>query len=443
MGIPPIHAARGTSPFGLTSSELTYEAAVQCLYLELPMFQRDGPAAYKADLSATKRVCAALGHPENDLRFVHVAGTNGKGTVCHMVAAALQTQGHSVGLFTSPHLMDFRERIRVNGECIEEEAVTAFVRRWQAADGTWGSPSFFELTLGMALDHFRTAQCDVVVLETGMGGRLDSTNVIPGAEVCVVTNIGMDHQRFLGDNIRTIAKEKGGIFKDGVPVVLGPMRPEAQSELLSSALRSSSEVHFAQEIRHEENVLRPEWLKDEPGPVDDANRATAAMTLRVLEGVGWVLSDRAIEAGLWRHKECTGQQGRWHVVQRNNGPALVLDGAHNVDGVAMVAQKVAEKVQENGGQLHVVWGCVGDKPLEDVFPLLPREAHWYWCAADLPRSLSPVALAHRALDHGLQGKVHSSVKEALGEALDAANDRDLVWVGGSLFVVGEALRTMA
>ena len=144
---------------------------MQCLHLELPMFQRDGPAAYKADLSATKRVCAALGHPENDLRFVHVAGTNGKGTVCHMVAAALQTQGHSVGLFTSPHLMDFRERIRVNGECIEEEAVTAFVRRWQAADGTWGSPSFFELTLGMAVDHFRTAQCDVVVLETGMGGR--------------------------------------------------------------------------------------------------------------------------------------------------------------------------------------------------------------------------------------------------------------------------------
>ena len=413
------------------------------MYRELPMFQRDGPAAYKADLSATKRVCAALGRPENDLRFVHVAGTNGKGTVCHMVAAALQTQGHSVGLFTSPHLMDFRERIRVNGACIDEDSVTAFVQRWQAAEGAWGSPSFFELTFGLALDHFRAAQCDVVVLETGMGGRLDSTNVIPRAEVCVVTNIGMDHQRFLGDNIRAIAKEKGGIFKDGVPVVLGPMRPEAQSELLSSALRSSSEVHFAQEIRQDESVLRPEGPEDAPSPVDEANRATAAMTLRVLQGLGWVFSDRAIEAGLWRHKECTGQQGRWQVVQRDNGATLVLDGAHNVDGVAMVAQRVAELVQDHGGQLHVVWGCVGDKPLEEVLALLPQDAQWHWCAADLPRSLSPDDLALAALDHGLQGDVHPSVKDALGEALNAAMARDVVWVGGSLFVVGEALQSLA
>ena len=194
------------------------------------MFQRQGAAAYKADLSATKRVCAALDHPERKLKFVHVAGTNGKGTVCHMVAAALKCAGHRVGLFTSPHLVDFRERIRVDGKMIPEADVVAFVRRWQ--EESWGAPSFFELTFGMALDHFVRSECDIVVLETGMGGRLDSTNVVPTAEACAITNIGLDHQQFLGPDIRSIAKEKAGILKDGVPVVLGSMRPEAQSEIL-------------------------------------------------------------------------------------------------------------------------------------------------------------------------------------------------------------------
>ena len=211
---------------------MTYAEAVNALFTQLPMFQRQGPAAYKADLSATRLVCAALGNPEKDLKFVHVAGTNGKGTVCHMVAAALQQAGCRVGLFTSPHLVDFRERIRVNGECIPEKAVVDFVGQWQASEGTWGTPSFFELTFGMALVHFAQSQCDVVVLETGIGGRLDSTNVIPAPEVAAVTNIGLDHQQFLGPDIRSIAKEKAGILKDGVPVVLGSMRPEAQSEML-------------------------------------------------------------------------------------------------------------------------------------------------------------------------------------------------------------------
>ena len=224
---------------------MTYPEAVDVLFSQLPMFQRQGAAAYKADLSATKRVCAALGHPERKLKFVHVAGTNGKGTVCHMVAAALQCAGHRVGLFTSPHLVDFRERIRVDGGMIPEADVVAFVHRWQEED--WGTPSFFELTFGMALDHFVRSECDIVVLETGMGGRLDSTNVVPTAEACAITNIGLDHQQFLGPDIRSIAKEKAGILKDGVPVVLGSMRPEAQSEILAAALRSSSEMHFALE----------------------------------------------------------------------------------------------------------------------------------------------------------------------------------------------------
>ena len=212
-------------------SDLTYEEAVHLLFTQLPMFQRQGAPAYKANLEATKRVCRMLGNPEKHLKFVHVAGTNGKGTVSHMLAAAFQLSGHKVGLFSSPHLVDFRERIRVNGQCIPESAVVAFVQQWQANEG-WGTPSFFELTFGLALVHFHASQCDVVVLETGMGGRLDSTNVIPTAELCVVTNIGLDHQQFLGPDIRSIAREKAGIFKASVPVVLGPMRPEAQSEML-------------------------------------------------------------------------------------------------------------------------------------------------------------------------------------------------------------------
>ncbi|MDP7435726.1 MAG: Mur ligase family protein, partial [Flavobacteriales bacterium] len=271
-------------------NDLTYVEAVNALFTQLPMFQRQGPAAYKADLSASRLVCAALGNPENALKFVHVAGTNGKGTVCHMVAAALQQAGHRVGLFTSPHLVDFRERIRVNGECIPEQAVVDFVGRWQASEGAWGTPSFFELTFGMALVHFAQSQCDVAVLETGMGGRLDSTNVIPAPEVAVVTNIGLDHQQFLGPDIRSIAKEKGGIFKDGVPVVLGPMRPEAQSELLAAALRSSSEMHFARDMEGEASA----HLHPESSFVTRQNLSTAMATLKVLQARDWAISKEAV-----------------------------------------------------------------------------------------------------------------------------------------------------
>ena len=413
---------------------MTYDEAVNALFTQLPMFQRQGPAAYKADLSATRLVCAALGNPENALKFVHVAGTNGKGTVCHMVAAALQQAGYCVGLFTSPHLVDFRERIRVNGVCIPEKAVVDFVGRWLASEGMWGTPSFFELTFGMALVHFAQSKCDVVVLETGMGGRLDSTNVIPNAEVCTVTNIGLDHQQFLGPDIRSIAKEKGGIFKDGVPVVLGPMRPEAQSELLAAALRSSSEVHFARDVEGEASA----HLHEEASFVTRQNLSTALATLKVLQARDWAISEEAIQSGFSDYATITGQRGRWQEVDVPGQPLVILDGAHNVDGVAAMVRALEAKTQSRGGMLWVIWGAVADKDHHEVMSLLPENASYVWCAAEIPRAMEASEVA--SLRPALSGVVVNAPAEALAHAMDAARESDVIWVGGSLFVVGDVLR---
>lgn len=415
---------------------MTYPEAVDVLFSQLPMFQRLGAAAYKADLSATKRVCAALGHPERKLKFVHVAGTNGKGTVCHMVAASLQCAGHRVGLFTSPHLVDLRERIRVNGEMMPETDVVAFVCRWQAED--WGTPSFFELTFGMALDHFVQTGCDIVVLETGMGGRLDSTNVIPTAEACAITNIGLDHQQFLGADIRSIAKEKAGILKDGVPVVLGSMRPEAQSEILAAALRTSSEMHFA--LERVQNM--PSRDLDEDSPVDAVNRATAFALLEVLESAGWTCPRSAMEEGLWNHPAHAGQQGRWQVLSHPQRPKVILDGGHNVDGVKLVVDRLSLLCRELGGQLHVVWGAVADKDLDAVLSLLPSDAMCHWCQADILRALPADKLQETAAQLGLSGRCFDRVMDAYRHALHVAQPEDVVWVGGSLFVVGNLLRDL-
>lgn len=398
------------------------------------MFQRQGPAAYKADLSATRQVCHALGNPEKDLRVVHVAGTNGKGTVCHMVSAALQLAGLRVGLFTSPHLVDFRERIRINGKCIPEEAVVAFVERWHASQGTWGTPSFFELTFGMALDHFKREACDIVVLETGMGGRLDSTNVVPSPEVACVTNVGLDHQAFLGNDIRSIAKEKAGIFKDGVPVVLGPMRPEAQSEMLAAALRTSSEVHVARDVQDSARVL----LGDLASPVDQANASTAVAVLQALQAGGWSLSESHIAEGVNRHRDISGQRGRWQSVDVKGKALVVLDGAHNLDGVRAISTALAMQVKERGGRLHVIWGTVGDKDPSEVMALLPVDAAYRWCAADIPRAMAVDRVA--AVRPELNGESHDTPVAALQAVLDEAEERDVIWVGGSLFVVGDVLR---
>ena len=405
---------------------MTYPQALEVLFTQLPMFQRQGPAAYKVDLDGTWRVLEMLGRPDEGLQVIHVAGTNGKGTVCHLVAAALQSAGYRVGLFTSPHLKDFRERIRVNGTCIPEEEVVSFVERYERE---WAevAPSFFELTFGMALAHFKASAVDVVVLETGMGGRLDSTNVFPQPLVTAVTNVGWDHQQFLGQTIRAIATEKAGILKDGCPVVVGRMRPEALSVVHEYALRHAAEVYSA-DLENEPAA---------PSAVFTENRATARALCRVLAALpGWHLPESAIATGFERYAELTGQRGRFEWLPPTASGARVLaDCAHNLDGLTALAGTLATLEFD---RLHVVYGTVADKDMAGIWPILPA-ATYYWCAADIPRARAAADLAAEAAQHGHRGTHFPSVASAFDAARTAAAPADLVLVTGSIFTVAEAL----
>lgn len=400
---------------------MTYAEAVNVLFTQLPMFQRQGPAAYKVNLDGTRAVLELLGHPERRLEVVHVAGTNGKGSVCHRVAAALQEAGYQVGLFTSPHLKDFRERIRVNGVPIPEQAVVDFVAQYHAH---WAEPSFFELTFGMALQHFADCAVDVAVLETGMGGRLDSTNVFPQPLVTAITNVGWDHQQFLGQTIRAIAAEKAGIIKDGRPVVVGRMRPEALSVVHEHALRQAAEVYDA---------------PPESGPtrVEAENAATARAVCRVLNRLpGWHLPEDAIARGFAHYRELTGQRGRMEwLAPTDSGARVLADCAHNLDGLTALTAELASIPHR---ALHVVYGTVADKDLEPIWPVLPQ-GRYHWCAADIPRAFPAPALAAAAQERGVVGTAYPTVADAVNAACAAAVEGDLVLITGSIFTVAEAL----
>ncbi|MEY5043529.1 MAG: hypothetical protein RJA19_756 [Bacteroidota bacterium] len=407
---------------------MTYAEAVEVLFGQLPMFQREGAAAYKVGLEGTQRVLAMCGNPEVGLAAIHVAGTNGKGSVCHQVAAVLQEAGYKAGLFTSPHLLDFRERIRINGVPVAEEQVVAFVDQYREV---WGKPSFFELTWAFALHVFRAEVVDIAVVETGMGGRLDSTNILPRPLITAVTNVGLDHQAFLGPDVWSIAREKAGIFKEGVPVVLGKMRPEAQSIMLEQSLRTGSEVHYA----------APEAMWEGEAPYAAENRATARKVLEVLDDLpGWKVPAEAVERGLRDYKVLTGQRGRWTFLPPTaSGARVLVDCAHNIDGLSRTVGAVRDLVAKTGGQLHVVFGTVSDKSVEEVLPLLPSEALFYWCAASIPRAMGAEELERRARACGFEGRPFGSVSAALDCARAEAGPHDLIWVTGSIFVVAEVL----
>ena len=406
---------------------MTYQAATEWLFGQLPMFQRQGPAAYKANLEGTWYVLEKLGRPDLHLEnVIHVAGTNGKGSVCTAISHALTETGFRVGLFTSPHLVDFRERMRVCGETPSEEWVVLFIERLQDEIPSWSYlPSFFELTFGMALMWFVEQQTDVVVLETGMGGRLDSTNIFPRPLVTAITNIGLDHQEFLGSDIRAIAKEKAGILKDGVPVVLGRMRPEAQSVILAHALRTVSEMHYA------EPALS---LSSDEGPFWGENQATASKVLEVLQNqLGWREWSPPKQADLHR----TGHLGRWNWLKpAASGARVLVDCAHNADGLSRTMQAIQT---EPADQVHVVLGVVADKSLDFLWDILLQDAMYYWCAADIPRALPSSELQIQAGERGFIGRTCDSVLEAFHQAKSAAGQRDLVVVIGSIFVAAEVL----
>lgn len=410
---------------------MLYDEAIELLFTKLPMYQRSGPAAYKPNLDGTQAVCNLIGNPEKKLRFVHIAGTNGKGTVAHMVASVMQTAGYKTGLFTSPHLIDFRERIRVNGEMISESAVVDFVERFLSK---WGTPSFFELTFGMALDFFDDQEAEIIILETGMGGRLDSTNIIPTAEVCAVTNIGLDHMQFLGEDIRSIAREKAGVFKNQVPVVLGKMRPEAQSVILEHALKMSCEMHYGREV--------PDFLTELiTTPFASENLATASKIIDVLRIQGWNISSESEFEGLAKYNELTNLYGRWHfITPSENESSILLDCAHNIDGMNLLMTSMLSEFPNK--IFHIVYGTVSDKDPSKILSLIPNNSVMYWCEADVPRSMDVETLKKIGLDNGLSGKSYSSVKDAVSDARKAcsSNDESKAIVCGSVYVVGDALK---
>ena len=406
---------------------MTYAETLDYLFGQLPMYQRVGKAAYKADLDATISLCHYLGNPERMFRSVHVAGTNGKGSTSHFLASILQEAGLKVGLYTSPHLKDFRERIRINGKMIPEAVVIRFVDEHRTAFSEMGL-SFFEWTVGLAFDFFAREQVDIGVLETGMGGRLDSTNVVH-PELTLITNIGMDHQQFLGDTLVKIAGEKAGIVKAGVPLVVNETQAEVRSVFEAKANEMGSSIAFADQVIPE--IPYPLGLQ---GNYQHHNAKGALLAARQLADAGWPIEEQHLESGLANVVSNTGLMGRWQTLGQD--PLILADTAHNREGLAQVIPQLLALPHQ---RLHVVLGMVNDKLADTVLPLFPTSATYYFCQAKIPRAKPVTALQQQGEKYGLHGVGYPSVSSALSAAKAAAMPSDLIFVGGSTFTVAEVV----
>ncbi len=426
---------------------MNYQQTLDYLFTRLPMFSRIGAAAYKADLSNTIRLCESLDNPQHKFKSIHVAGTNGKGSVSHMLAAIFQTAGYKTGLYTSPHLKDFRERIKVNGEMIAEQAVIDFTAHIQPLIEEI-EPSFFEITVAMAFDHFVKEQVDIAIIETGLGGRLDSTNIIT-PELSIITNIGWDHMNLLGDTLEKIAAEKAGIIKKNVPVVISEVIPETKKIFEETALSKNAPLYIASHNRQvtdwkwenhqlvitvakEHSADHKEYQLDLPGIYQSKNILAVLEACQLLHAKGWQITDDIIHTALRKVKKLTGLHGRWEIIHSN--PLVVLDVAHNVDGIKQLTQQIELTEHQ---QLHIIIGMVKDKEAEKVLTLLPREAHYYFTRAHIPRSLPENELATKAAGLQLKGESFPDVNKALQAALEKAKPGDLIIVCGSVFLVGE------
>lgn len=405
---------------------MDYQACLDYLFTQLPMYQRQGAAAYKEDLSNTLALAKLTGHPEKKFRSIHLAGTNGKGSTAHMLASVMQEQGYKTGLYTSPHLKDFRERIRIDGKMISHDDVLLFVNTYKA-DWQEIQPSFFEITVAMAFWYFDREGVDIAVIETGLGGRLDSTNII-NPEISIITNISLDHTNLLGDTIEKIAFEKAGIIKKEIPVVLGKMRAEAQEVIVSFAQKQEAAIHYSEEA----GDIIPET--DLQGTYQLENRKTALTALKVLRQKGWGIAFENVLKGFYHVQENTGLQGRWQ--QLGIDPLIIADCGHNVAGITQVVNQLATIKYD---QLHFVIGMVSDKNIEGALGLLPKDAAYYFCQANIPRAMEPETLQEKALQFGLKGEVYSSVSKAYQAARLYAEKNDVIFIGGSVFVVGEVL----
>ena len=397
------------------------------MFNQLPVYQLQGAIAYKKDLTNTILLANHLGNPEAEIKCIHVAGTNGKGSTSHMLASILQEAGYKVGLYTSPHLKDFRERIKINGKEIDEDFVCNFINTHKSFFEN-NELSFFEMTVGLAFDYFKTKKVDIAVIEVGMGGRLDSTNIITPL-ISVITNIGLDHTQFLGTTLERIAFEKAGIIKPKIPVVIGEYTNETRTVFLNKAKTSSSELFFASDIIEE---TFPSALM---GNYQEHNKKTVLQTIQILNSQNeFIITEEQIKNGLLNVIKNTGLFGRWQ--QINEFPKVICDTAHNKHGLTIVLHQIQNEIFDT---LHFVLGVVNDKDLDDILPLFPKKAIYYFCRPDIPRGLDASFLQQKALEFGLIGEVYNSVSEAYNKALKAAKKSDFVYVGGSTFVVAEIL----
>ena len=390
------------------------------------MYQRVGGAAYKIDLSNTLKLCEYLGNPENKFKSVHIAGTNGKGSTSHMLASVLQVAGYRVGLYTSPHLKDFRERIKINGRPISKAKVTSFVKNHKPFFEA-NQLSFFEMTVGMAFDHFANEKVDIAVVEVGLGGRLDSTNVVI-PEVAVITNIGFDHMQFLGDTYAKIAAEKAGIIKPRIPVVIGETNAETKAVFERIANKNKAPVVWA------ENDELPGIQLDLKGNYQQLNARTALAALEELKNKGFKISERQSKDGFKKVVANTGLLGRWQILGQR--PQIIADTAHNKEGLQLVLEQLRQTPYK---ELHFVLGFVNDKALDGLVEMFPEDATYYFCAAKIPRALAAEELQAKFSVHGRKGKVYSSVGHALGAAKRRATKDDLIYLGGSTFTVAEVV----
>jgi dihydrofolate synthase/folylpolyglutamate synthase len=430
---------------------MTYGQTLDFLFSQLPAYTRVGKAAYKANLDNIKLLCEALGNPQHKFRTIHIAGTNGKGSTSHLLASVLQEAGYKTGLFTSPHLKDFRERIRIDGESISKMRVIQFVKKNRALFAKI-KPSFFEMNVALAFQYFAEKRVDIAIIETGLGGRLDSTNLIK-PELCVITNISFDHMDILGDTIEKIAQEKAGIIKRKTPIVISERQIETSDVFLQKASKEQAELIFAEDeisiIDHqltERNnrlflEINLQWNENNhhlksplPGLYQIKNLIGVLSAIHQLRKIGWSIHDYAVQDGIENVITNTGLRGRWDILQSD--PLIIADTGHNEAGINEILNQLKQLHFNN---LHWVWGMVGDKDVDKILSLLPSEASYYFCKAKLPRALDVEILSEKADSHGLKGKVFSSVQNALDAAKDAAKQGDMVLIGGSTFVVAEII----
>ncbi|WP_295829864.1 folylpolyglutamate synthase/dihydrofolate synthase family protein [uncultured Winogradskyella sp.] len=405
---------------------MNYLKTVNWLFNQLPIYQSQGKSAYKKDLSNTLLLADYLKNPENNFKSIHVGGTNGKGSCSHMLASVLQEAGYKVGLYTSPHLKDYRERIKIDGKDISKQFIMEFVKKHKAFFEE-NSLSFFEMTVGLAFEYFAKEKVDIAIIEVGLGGRLDSTNIII-PELSVITNIGLDHVQFLGNTLPKIAFEKAGIIKQNIPVVIGETHDETEAIFHKKAKEQKSKIYFADQIV---NKVLDSDLK---GSYQDNNIKTVMKSIEVLKASGFNISNKVLKSGLLNVVKNTNLIGRWQLLGEN--PKIVCDTAHNKEGLTYTMRQLKDECLAD---IHIVFGVVSDKDLEKIIDILPKSANYYLCKPNVLRGLDTEKLARVFEDNKYKYKVYNSVEKAYLAAKSNANQKDCIYIGGSTFVVAEIL----